>query len=75
MELDDLALSWNTKESLAGKIALVTGANSGIGALEFSQAAGYSEEEIRAFTSNILPLHPDNVAEVALYGRYDPHAY
>lgn len=24
MKLDDLALSWNAKESLAGKVALVT---------------------------------------------------
>lgn len=32
MKLDDLALSWNAKESLAGKVALVTGASSGIGA-------------------------------------------
>ena len=32
MKLDDLDLSWNSKESLAGKVALVTGASSGIGA-------------------------------------------
>ncbi|MEK5029687.1 SDR family NAD(P)-dependent oxidoreductase [Paenibacillus sp. FSL M7-1046] len=32
MNLDDLELSWNEKESLTGKVALVTGASSGIGA-------------------------------------------
>ncbi len=32
MNLDDLELSWNEKESLIGKVALVTGASSGIGA-------------------------------------------
>lgn len=32
MNLDDLELSWNEKENLIGKVALVTGASSGIGA-------------------------------------------
>lgn len=32
MILDELKLSWKAKESLAGKVALVTGASSGIGA-------------------------------------------
>jgi len=32
MNLNALQLSWNEKESMTGKVALVTGASSGIGA-------------------------------------------
>ncbi|MGO4697877.1 SDR family NAD(P)-dependent oxidoreductase [Paenibacillus sp. 2TAB26] len=103
MKLDDLELSWNAKESLAGKVALVTGASSGIGASisrKLAKRGAYvalvarrrerldelvqdlhKEElyevlavpadiqlaEVRAFTSKVLPLHPDDVAEAALY--------
>lgn len=103
MKLDDLELSWNAKESLAGKVALVTGASSGIGASisrKLAKRGAYvalvarrrerldelvqdlhKEElyevlavpadiqlaEVRAFTSKVLPLHPDDVAEPALY--------
>ncbi|WJQ84438.1 hypothetical protein [Brevibacillus brevis] len=100
MNLDDLELSWNAKESLIGKVALVTGASvtkygvnaiasalrletidqgirvttiqPGAVATEFSQVAGYSEDEIRAFSSKVLPLHPDDVAEAALYALEQP---
>ncbi|WP_261302858.1 SDR family oxidoreductase [Paenibacillus andongensis] len=50
----------------------VTTIQPGAVATEFSQVAGYSEDEIRAFASNVLPLHPDDVAEVALYALEQP---
>ncbi|WP_239618026.1 hypothetical protein [Cohnella mopanensis] len=34
--------------------------------------SGGRKEEIRAFTSNVLPLHPDDVAEAALYALEQP---
>lgn len=50
----------------------VTTIQPGAVATEFSQVAGYSEQEIRAFTSNVLPLHPDDVAEAALFALEQP---
>lgn len=50
----------------------VTTIQPGAVATEFSQVAGYSEDEIRAFSSKVLPLHPDDVAEAALYALEQP---
>ncbi|CAI8898000.1 Uncharacterized oxidoreductase SSP0419 [Brevibacillus sp. IT-7CA2] len=50
----------------------VTTIQPGAVATEFSQVAGYSEDEIRAFASRVLPLHPDDVAEAALYALEQP---
>lgn len=50
----------------------VTTIQPGAVATEFSQVAGYSMDEIRTFASNVLPLHPDDVAEAALYALEQP---
>ncbi|MGW8439789.1 SDR family oxidoreductase [Paenibacillus sp. S33] len=50
----------------------VTAIHPGAVATEFSQVAGYPEQEIRAFASSVLPLHPDDVAEAALFALEQP---